>query len=148
MHQHILFEAAGELLAVPANLVHAIHDELTIQPVAGTKSWFLGLAVAQGKLLPITDLNALVGSPAAQGRTLELEASVGIAGLKIDRLFGLSDAVVGKSDDQGLGTKSENTLNLSLTGLVVKENDQQHHILDLASLIQSSEFTNIKEPDI
>jgi len=89
---HLLFLAGEHALAAPAGVVQAVHDSLDIQQVAGTKSWFKGLAVANGKLLPVTDLCEFLGQRSASGHTIELSEAVGIAGLKVDDVFGLSDA--------------------------------------------------------
>lgn len=145
MARHLLFEAGGIALAAPANHVHAVHEDLPVQPVAGTKKWFLGMAVAQGKLLPITDLSQFLGGTEASGRTLELAAHVGMSGLRVDRLFGLSDAEVSENKNEISGEDTPHDFNLTLTGQIVQENDRQHRMLDLAALIQSSMFVNIKE---
>ena len=97
--RHVLFEAGGLALAVPADAVQAIHDELPLQRVEGTRAWFLGLAVADGRLLPVTDLGAWLGVRASGGRTLQLHADVGIAGFRVDVVYGLSDADASVSED-------------------------------------------------
>jgi len=145
MTQHLLFDAGGLNLAVPANLVKAIHEELSIQSVAGTCSWFRGLAVAHGKLLPVTDVGVFAGRRSSDGRTLELDPSATIAGLHVDHVFGLSDQSV---EDIPL-TESEQVLlqsgNLKLSSRAIKDNHRTHRILDVGALVQSPEFLNIRE---
>ena len=148
--RHVLFEAGGLPLAVPADAVQAIHDELPLQRVEGTRPWFLGLAVADGRLLPITDLGAWLGLRAAGGRTLQLHADVGIAGFRVDTVYGLSDAdadIESDDDDEvradGRDAVAPRTRHGVLTPMIIVEDGRQHRILDLAGLLQSPAFLDI-----
>ena len=141
--RHVLFEAGGLALALPADAVQAIHDELPLQRVEGTRPWFLGLAVADGRLLPVTDLGAWLGLRAAAGRTLQLHPDVGIAGLRVDTVYGLSraDADVAANEDvaDAPGASGE----AALTALTIVEDERRHRIVDLAELLQSPRFLDI-----
>jgi chemotaxis signal transduction protein len=142
---HLLFEAGGLSLAIPANLVKAIHEDLPIQTVAGTRSWFRGLAVAHGKLLPLTDIGAFAGRRSSSGRTLELSPAVGISGLLVDRVIGLSNSSVADIafDEDELRPTGGGNLALSLRAIM---HDQKiHRLVDVAALVQSPFFLNIAE---
>ncbi len=144
MTRHILFQAAGLHLAIPAKYIKAIHESLSIQPVNGTLEWFLGLSVANGKLLPVTDLGAFAGFQSSQGRTLELESAVAVAALKVDDVAGLSEA---QTQDAGVDSSDDELLadHLKLTGESVSDKGGMHRVLDLHALVQSSAFVDIKE---
>jgi len=154
--RHVLFEAGGLALAVPADAVQAIHDELPLQRVEGTRPWFLGLAVADGRLLPVTDLGTWLGLRAAGGRTLQLHADVGIAGLRVDTVYGLSDADADIATDDDIGgdflprhTSEEPSerRGAALTSLTIVEDGRQHRIVDLAGLLQDPGFLDIAAGD-
>lgn len=145
MAQYLLFDAGGLSLAAPADTVKAIHENLSIQAVAGTCSWFRGLAVAHGKLLPVTDIGAYSGRRSSTGRTLELDPSVGIAGLQVDSVFGLSDTAVcsvpfeNEQEAEGLPAC------LTLSERAIVQDDRVHRVMDVVALVQSPEFLNIAE---
>lgn len=145
MNQHLLFDAADMRLAAPADLVRSVHDVLSVKPVASTKSWFLGLAVAGGKLLPVTDIGALAGRRACNGRTLELEPSVGMAALRVDRVFGFSDVAPGDLCVAENEMESAAGTNLTLTEQAIVDNRRVFRILDVTALVQSPVFINIRE---
>ena len=148
--RHVLFEAGGLALAVPAEAVQAIHDELPLQRVEGTRAWFLGLAVADGRLLPVTDLGAWLGVRSSGGRTLQLHSGVGIAGFRVDVVYGLSDADGAPDDDAGRDP-ADTASNASaavpadgvLTAMTIVEDGRQHRVVDIAGLLQSPEFLDI-----
>ena len=148
--RHVLFEAGGLALAVPAEAVQAIHDELPLQRVEGTRPWFLGLAVADGRLLPVTDLGAWLGVRSSGGRTLQLHADVGIAGFRVDVVYGLSDADAGAPDDDAGRDPADTASNAPavpadgvLTAMTIVEDGRQHRVVDIAGLLQSPEFLDI-----
>lgn len=149
--RHVLFDAGGLALAVPADAVQAIHDELSPQRVEGTCSWFLGLAVADGRLLPVTDLAAWLGRRAAGGRTLQLHPDVGIAGLRVDTVYGLSEAGADAAAHESTGehdavpgTPDEGAV---LSALTIVEEERQHRVVDLGALLQSPRFLDISATD-
>lgn len=134
-------------MAAPAELIRTVHEQLRVQPVAGTRSWFRGLAVAHGKLLPVTDLGAFSGLRSSSGHTLELAESVGMSGLQVDTVFGLSSTAPG---DVPLGKKEipfASDDNLALTTRAIVQQDRVHRLLDIAALLQSPVFLNIAETD-
>lgn len=146
MSQHLLFDAAGINLAVPATLVKSIHESLTVQAVSCTKPWFAGLAVAGGKLLPVTDIGAFSGRRACTGRTLELDPSVGIAALRVDQVLGLTEIepCEASAEEKGANLSSGDT-NLALTDQIIVDNGRVHHIVDIAALVQSPVFINVED---
>ena len=141
--RHVLFDAGGLPLAVPAEAVQAIHDELAVQRVEGTREWFLGLAVADGRLLPVTDLAAWLGRRAAAGRTLQLHADVGLSGLRVDTVYGLSHAGAEPDADAGAGAIGDGTV----TALTIVQDERRHRVLDLAGLLQSARFLDVSADD-
>ena len=147
MTKHLLFDAAGLNLAAPSDVIEAIHEELDVQPVAGTKRWFVGLAVAQGKLLPITDVGVFSGRRSSTGRTLELNRAVGIAGLRVDNVLGLSDSPVSDVPLTSSEMGSGESLRLALTGRTVVQDEQYYSVVDITALVQSPAFLNIAESD-
>jgi len=126
--EHILF-VAGELpLATPASSIHCIHDSLHIQPEPGTQDWFLGLAIADSQLLPVSDLGAYLNGKASLGRIIEVSRSIGLFGLRIDSVSGVSR---GKP----------------VTGThVVQDYDREYQVVDLSQLLLSERFNNIAKP--
>lgn len=145
--RHLLFEAGGVPLAAPAELIKSVHEQLRVQPVSGTQGWFCGLAVAHGKLLPVTDLGAFAGRRSSTGHTLELTDSVGMSGLQVDAVFGLSSTPLSEVpfDKEEMAFFSDG--NLALTTRAVVQQDRVHRLLDIAALLQSPVFLNIAETD-
>ena len=151
--RHVLFDAGGLALAVPADAVQAIHDELPLQRVEGTCGWFLGLAVADGRLLPVSDLAAWLGLRAAGGRTLQLHPDVGIAGLRVDTVYGLSEADAelaahepspGARGAQASGSETVHAeAEAVMSALSIVEEARQHRIVDLGALLQSPRFLDV-----
>lgn len=145
--QHLLFEASGLSLAAPADLIRAVHETLSVQQVTGTQRWFRGLAVVHGKLLPVTDVGAFAGLRSSDGHTLEISDSLGMSGLQVDTIIGLSlveptDVPLG---DQELPFTSDG--NLALTTRAIVQQERVHRLLDVAALLQSPVFLNIAETD-
>jgi len=141
--QYLLFDAGGLDLAAPSNLVKTIHEDLSVQPVSGTRDWFCGIAVAQGKLLPITDIGAFAGRRSSTGRTLELDPSATIAGLQVDQVHGLTDQTI---DEIPLSELERSVIadgNLTFSERAIVKQDRAYRILDIGSLVQSSEFLDI-----
>lgn len=143
MTQHILFVAAGLKLAVVASQIKAVHEKLNVEEIAGTAKWFLGLGVANGRLLPVTDLGSFAGRQPCTGRILELDPSVAIAAFMVDEVSGFSDAqpVDVSIDDEF----AETSKFLVLNGKKVTDQAGEHHMLDVDALVQLPAFINIKE---
>jgi len=114
--EYILFSAGDLMLCAVASAVHCIHDSLTTQKEAGTHSWFEGIAVVDGRLLPITDLGAYYGRNATSGRVLEVAHNLGIAGLRVDDIMGVSN----------------------------EYDENVHQLIDVAQLVQSPKFLDIQ----
>lgn len=145
MSQHLLFDAAHKKLAIPAGLVRSVREVLKVQAVENTRSWFLGLAVAGGKLLPVSDLGSFIGGQACHGRTIELEPAAGIAGLRVDRVFGFSNTPPSKFLSEENEIECATDVNLTLSGQAIVDNTAVFRILDIAALVQSPAFINIRE---
>lgn len=151
-NDHILISAGGIKLAIESSAVHCIHESLTAQAEQGTQDWFLGVAVADERLLPVTDLGAYLHGDNALGRVVEVSRDLGIAGLKIDDVHSVSrtepqahknDASDGNSAD---GTPIQNKLDETpLLNLVITEQGQHYHVMDMAKLMQSKRFLNVKK---
>lgn len=137
---HLLFKVGEHALAAPASVVQAVHDSLDVQRVAGTKSWFKGLAVANGKLLPVTDLCEFLGQRSASGHTIEVSESVGIAGLKVDDVFGLSNEAADRRE------AAENLpANIVVTPWVISTEGREHRVIDVEAMLVRPEFIDIAE---
>ena len=143
MTQHILFEAAGLELAVPAHRVSVIHEQLPVEKVSGTKHWFLGLAVSRGRLLPVSDLGAFVGRQPCQGRTLELDIDASLVALRVGDVSGVCDTEA--VEDNKPADREVDAQNLSFTGKMVRIDGRMHRVLDIAALVQSAAFNQIKD---
>jgi len=137
---YLLFSAGGVSLAVDSASVHCIHDGLNIQSEDDTVDWFLGLAVADERLLPITDLGVYLNGHASSGRIIEIARRFGNVGLKIDDVLGVS-----KKDPQRLSSdQTVVEVSSSLKPSAVSDLGQQFRIIDFASLLQSSRFLNVQ----
>jgi len=145
MTQYLLFDAGGLNLAASAEFVKTVHEQLNIQPVAGTCSWFRGLAVAHGKLLPVTDIGAFAGRRSSTGRTLELDPSASIAGLQVDSVFGLSEQSVEDVPLTDIEITANDVGNLTITSGAIVSDSRVHRVLDIGLLVQSSEFQTITD---
>ncbi len=143
---YLLFSAGGLALAADSASVHCIHDDLTVQPEDQTVDWFLGLAVANERLLPITDLGVYLNGNASFGRIIEVARHFGIVGLKIDDVQGVSKKHPEPFDsDQTVnGDQTVNDANSSLKSMAVIDLGRHYQIIDIASLLQSSRFLNVQ----
>jgi chemotaxis signal transduction protein len=145
MTQYLLFDAAGMNLATPADFVKSVHESLTVQPVASTKPWFLGLAVTGGKLMPVSDIGIFAGRQSCTGRTLELAPSVGMAGLRVDEVFGFTDSYPEEFDSRKNVTEDSGDVKLTFTEHAIMDNGRVFRVLDIAALVQSKDFINIRD---
>lgn len=139
---HILFSAGGLPLAANAASVHCIHDDLIIQSEDDTQGWFLGVAVADERLLPITDLgDFLHGSGSASyGRIIEVARNFGIAGLKIDEIHGISPNRPEQFDSNHVVVNTVSPLKSE----AINHLGHQYQLVDIASLLQSVRFLNVQ----
>ncbi len=158
MKKHLFFAVAGHRYALRHEDVKAVHPQLSLSPVVGTCHWFLGLAVFEGRLIPVTNLGSFCGLPASEGSTVELNPSTALAALKVDSIFlsspeaqtrvaGNTEHVASKKahalpDSSG---GDSNVLREFVTGELVSDKGQTYHVLDVSSLVQSDRFINIKE---
>jgi len=141
--QYLLFDAAGLDLAAPSDSIKTVHEELSVQSVSGTKEWFLGLAVAQGNLLPVTDIGAFAGRRSSNGITLELAPSVAIAGLQINNVCGFADDDFKTVTLTNIERQVIDDGNLTFTERAIVKGDRAFRLLDITSLVQTSEFLDI-----
>ncbi len=170
---HILFSAGGIHLAADSASVHCIHESLPTQNESGTNDWFLGLAVASERLLPVTDLGVYLQGGQSIGRVIEVARALGIAGLKIDEVHGVSNKIpepiiddsLNKSlddspNDRREGTGGSSTANDQQTSRVdptetspvlnkaILDQGQRYRLLDIEKLMQSARFLNVKCPSV
>ena len=143
MIQHVLFEAGGLALAVPAHRVRVIHEQLSVESIIGTCDWFLGLAVSRGRLLPISDLGLFIGRQACRGSTLELEVEASVIALRVGAIAGVYDLTLIDDDQPVEG--AAHIRNLTLTGKMVCTEGQAYRVLDVAALVDSLAFTLIRD---
>lgn len=115
-NDYILFSADDLNFCVAATAVHCIHDGLLTQNEVGTEPWFEGLAVVEGRLLPVTDVGAFYGRKSSTGRVLEVAHSLGVAGLRVDDVHGVSN----------------------------EYDEDAYQFIDIAQLLQSAKFLDIQ----
>ena len=137
---YILFKAGDLALAADSASVHCIHDDLSIQSEDDTINWFLGFAVADERLLPITDLGSYLNGNPSSGRIFEVARHFGIAGLKIDEVHSVSKKQPVRLDS------NQTVLEVcsSLKNVVINDLGRQYQLIDIASLLQSSRFINVQ----
>ncbi len=132
--EHVLFCAAGVSLCVPTEHVHAVHTSLSIDAVANTCDWFLGIAVADGNLIPVSDLGAYLFQRKAHGDVIQVATQLGGAGLRVDQVLGVSSNDVQTTDD---------VKQAHMTSHYVRQKEVDYRILDVASMLTSERFMNI-----
>ena len=142
VRSYLLFEVANLHLASVAAQVDRVHDALVVEPVDGTLAWFSGLAVADGKLLPVTDLGAILGAPVADGYTLQLHRDIGVAGIRVQNVIGIfkRSTTLG-SPDRAL----PELLSASVDERVIAFRGRLHHLLDFHALLQSPRLLTIAD---
>lgn len=111
----LYFSVDDLYLCAAASSVHCIHEGLAIQQEAGTQHWFLGLAVVEGRLLPVTDLGAYYGRSPSSGRVIEVVHKLGSVGLRVDEISG-----------------------------VTSEPNREYQLIDITQLVQSEQFLDIQ----
>lgn len=158
MNKHLFFAIADHHYALSHEHVKAVHSQLSLSPVVGTCHWFLGLAVFEGRLIPVTDLGSFCGLPPSDGSTVELDPSTALAALRVDSIFVSSpeaQARVAGEAEHGASKKlhvrpsnpggTSNALREFVTGELVSDRGQTYHVLDVSSLVQSDRFINVKD---
>ena len=95
----------------------------------------------------MTDLGAFSGRRSSTGHTLELTESVGMAGLQVDNVFGLSTTPLSEVALNREEASFSSDGNLALTSQAVVQEDRVHRLLDIAALMQSPVFLDIAETD-
>jgi len=87
------FSLCGKTMVAPMGEVIEVTRLPKYTFIPGVKSWVLGVANLRGRLLPIIDLEAFVGSRLAadqnQHRVLVVEVGDVYVGLLVSRVFGL-----------------------------------------------------------
>lgn len=143
---HILFCAGGLALAADSSAVHCVHDGLIIQKEDDTVDWFLGVAVADERLLPITDLGVYLQGNTSSGRIIEVARHFGIAGLKIDDVHGVSKKLPTPIDSQSMLADVVSPLvNSPLKSTAVNDLGKRYQLIDIGSLLQSNRFLNVQQ---
>jgi len=139
-HSYLLFDVAGLCFATPAVHVQHIHDSLKIEPLQGTLHWFCGLAVAHGKILPVTDLGALLGKPASEGYVLQLHGDIGVAGIRVAQILGLGEHVVMVDEPD---TSIPDVLSPGLDDRCIDFKGRRYRVLDFRTLLQAPQLLSI-----
>lgn len=137
---HLLFKVAGTFWAVDVTSVHKVHDQLSIQTVPGTHSWFLGLAPVDGQLLPVTDLGAWLKSSPADGPVLHLTANLGSCGLRVENIMGTQTIPITPS-----AFNAAHTLMAGALPEVIRVDGTDFRVVDMSLLAQSPAFVAIRE---
>ncbi len=137
---HVLFRAGGHSFAVASSAIGAIHDDLPLQEVGDTRDWFIGLAVAHGELLPVTDFGKYLGLAASKGRTLGINADLGMGALRIDEVIGV-DKQPTVADTATLPQQLEPFA--MLFNYALDAESGEHWVVDLPRLFQSETFISI-----
>lgn len=136
--EHIIL-MAGELpLAISATAIHSIHDGLRVQSEPDTQPWFLGLTVADGRLLPVTDLGALLNGKASHGRIIEVAHSVGLAALRVDSITGVC-----RAEPQTLEAPVDFPASGLSSNMSIYDNSVNYFVMDVAELVHSAPFNAI-----
>jgi len=138
---YILFRIADTHWGVSASVIERIHDHLTIQIVPGTRRWFLGLTQVDGQLLPVTDMSAWLGGAAANGGILQIQAEIGLCGLRVDEVLGADHSEAKKCPlEQGSPALIPGAMELC----VERDNDR-FRLINVRMLVQSPAFMAIRE---
>jgi len=135
---HILFRVGNTHWAIDVASVKRAHNQLSLQPVPGTKAWFLGLAEIDGQLLPVTDLGAWLGHAPAGGAVLQLRSDISACGLRVDEVLGaktLSPSV----------SVMDSAVMPGATSLVFEHANTVYRQVDVNLLVQSPAFVAIRE---
>ena len=164
---HLLCSAGGLDLAFDSAHVHCVHESLVAQKENGTHDWFLGLAVADQQLLPVTDLGQFLLAEQSSGRVIEVSRELGIAGLKVDEVHGVSQSKPTTPNSQSFAKTVANKISLGNTQAahnpaaepldkqqehdspildsVITEQGRQYHLVDLEKLVRSQRFLNVMQ---
>ncbi len=67
----LIIRAGAETYALPVESIIAVHEDMAIIPVPCTPVHVAGIANVRGHILPVLDLPALLGMPAANGLATE-----------------------------------------------------------------------------
>ena len=141
MGEHILFTASELHLAIDKGSVKSVHDQLKVQKIDGAKSWFLGLGVSQGRVVPVTDLGSFAGRQPCIGSFLELESEGEVSALKVDEISGYT--CIQPINGLSAVRSSAIGIRLHLSGKSIMDLSYEHHLLDAESLMNSQAFINI-----
>lgn len=137
----VLCTVGNHSIALPADVVQAIHDTLVISPVADTVDWFLGLAVVKGRFLPITDLGSLLMGSSSTGHVLEIKPENGKVGLRVDDVIAVHK---GESENMEIPQgDSDLPLDIGLSLYAVEHERKQYRVLEPTVLLQSRRFLNV-----
>lgn len=171
MSEHLFVSVADGRYALQQQHVKAVHKELPTQVVAGTQPWFLGIAVCEGRLIPVSDLGSFCAMRPSTGSTIELNPSIALAALRVDSVSWASGSAHAPKDSnvpslhhrQNVSEQQTSALanatnpnktpnrdsNIGLfefvTGEIVSVQGESHHVLDVHSLVHSDRFINIKD---
>ncbi len=140
--EYLLFVAGGLRLATSVAGVAAVHDQLEVKAVGGTVDWFLGIAVSDGALLPVTDLGGLLNDKPSGGEYLQVEKSIGIAALRVDQVLGIKPTRVLNEIERSAYSSAASEW---LSQHPVEFGGAEYSVIDIAALMQSERFSSIEE---
>jgi purine-binding chemotaxis protein CheW len=84
---HVLFKVAGAEYAIPATDVLHMDEYGGATPVPGAPAYVAGLVQVRGRVVPVVDLRARFGLPAAparEGRVVVVKSGARVVGLLVD----------------------------------------------------------------
>jgi chemotaxis signal transduction protein len=89
---HVRVRVASEHYALPVADVLEVAELGDVTPVPGTAAVVRGVRNVRGRVLPVVDLAAVLGLPAATpDRIVMVERATGRAGLAVDSVEGVED---------------------------------------------------------
>ena len=156
----LAFEAAGRALALPAGAVERVLEPPPVQRVPGAPGWFAGLVVTGGRLLPVTDLGAWLEASggdadsgargradlvegAPEARLVELDASLGLAALLVERVEGLVDFREANADDLADGDPVARLGARRPRARAIRAEGEVRALLDPVALLASPAFADL-----
>lgn len=138
------FSLCGRQMLAPMGEVIEVANVPKCTLIPGAKSWVQGVANLRGRLLPVIDLEAFVGSKLAgnhsQHRVLIVEIGEAYVGLMVSRVFGLKHFAASEiSDDY----RSESELYANFIDGKAQEGELGWLKFSTAALLADKEFNDV-----
>lgn len=140
----VAFVSGDQLLLSPLDSIDEIVEPMKLNPVPGSRHWFLGLGTLQGSLLAVSDFTAYIGSNESSSgsgnRLLVISRDTERVGLMVDEVMGLvqPDAFTSEAPIDSIAT--------GLAPLAIgtlRFDGQAATLVDLTRLFDLSEFVSI-----